>query len=189
MSIAALSGADKDKPSFDPGRAASYLTRQTISQVTIAAVPYQSDEQNRLAFGKANPNAHGVLPVLLIIENDSPQAVSLESMKVEFVAPSRSHVEAIPANEVRYLTGPRKPSVTNGPLPTGGAKIGRRKNPLDTWEIEGRAFSARMLPPGQQASGFFYFETGMRTGSQVYISGIRQAASGKELFYFEIPLE
>ena len=36
------------------------------------------------------------------------------------------------------------------PGPTGGIKIGKgKKNPLDAWEIEGRAFSAQMLPPGQ----------------------------------------
>jgi hypothetical protein len=110
-------------------------------------------------------------------------------MKVEFVGPDRSHVESIPPQDVRYLRGAAKPNVMTGPLPTGGPKIGRRKNPLDTWEIEGRAFSARMLPAGQRATGFFYFQTGMRRNSQIYLTGIREAASGKELFYFEIPLD
>lgn len=189
MSIAVLAGADKDKPAFDAGRAAAYPTRQTVSNVTIAAVPFETDEQTRPVFGKNNPYKYGILPVLLIVENDGGQTLNLESMKVEFVGPDRSHVESIPPQEVRYLRGPGKPSVVTGPLPTSGPKIGRRKNPLDTWEIEGRAFSARMLPPGQRGSGFVYFQTGMRRNSQIYVTGIREAGTGKELFYFEIPLE
>ena len=45
-----------------------------------------------------------------------------------------------------------------------------------------------MLPPGEQANGFFYFQTSHRRGAKIYLTGIREANSGKELFYFEIPL-
>jgi hypothetical protein len=45
-----------------------------------------------------------------------------------------------------------------------------------------------MLPPGESASGFVYFQTSHRPGSVLYITGIRDAASRRELFYFEIPL-
>ena len=74
-----------------------------------------------------------------------------------------------------------------GPPETLPKVIGH-KNPLDIGEIEARAFSAEMLPPGQSASGFFYFQTGYQRGSSLYLSGLREAESGKELLYFEIPL-
>jgi hypothetical protein len=45
-----------------------------------------------------------------------------------------------------------------------------------------------MLPPGQSASGFVYFQSGFQRGSSIYLSGLREADSGKELLYFEIPL-
>jgi hypothetical protein len=67
--------------------------------------------------------------------------------------------------------------------------IKSKKNPLDAWEIEGRAFAAQMLPAGQSASGFFYFQTELQPGATLYISGMRQASTGKELFYFETPLQ
>jgi len=56
------------------------------------------------------------------------------------------------------LQPPQRPNMIPGP----GSKIKvlkGKKNPLDAWEIEGRAFAAQMLPPGQTASGFFYFQT------------------------------
>ena len=64
-----------------------------------------------------------------------------------------------------------------------------KKNPLDAWEIEGRAMSAKMLPPGQSASGFYYFQTILQPGATVYLNGLYEAASGNEIFYFELPLK
>jgi hypothetical protein len=46
-----------------------------------------------------------------------------------------------------------------------------------------------MLPPGQSASGCLYFQTGLQRGASLYLSGITEAGTGKELLYFEIPLE
>jgi hypothetical protein len=64
-----------------------------------------------------------------------------------------------------------------------------KKNPLDEWEVEGRALTALMLPPGQSASGFVYFQTVLQPGTTIYLSGLYEAATGKEIFYFELPLQ
>jgi hypothetical protein len=63
-----------------------------------------------------------------------------------------------------------------------------KKNPLEAWEVEGRAFMAQMLPAGQTASGFVYFQTGLQPGSTIYLSGMVEAGTNKELLFFEIPL-
>jgi hypothetical protein len=185
LSIAAASAADKDK--FEVGSAGSFPAKQTVSQVTIGVSPYDSDAKAKTAFGKLNPYKHGILPVLVVIQNDSPTAVRLDEIQVEYHGPNRTKVEATPASEVRFASGPKEPRVT--PAPTVGVGIGRRKNPLDTWEIEGRAFAAKMIPPGESAHGFFYFQTGLQRGANIYLTGLKDAASGKELFYFEIPLD
>ncbi len=46
-----------------------------------------------------------------------------------------------------------------------------------------------MLPAGKTASGFFYFKTDLQKGATLYLSGMTEAATGKELLYFEIPLQ
>jgi hypothetical protein len=46
-----------------------------------------------------------------------------------------------------------------------------------------------MLPAHESANGFFYFQARMLPGAHLYLTGIQQAASGKDVFYFEIPLE
>jgi hypothetical protein len=187
LSISAALAADKETP-FKAAPAASYPGHQSNAQITIGADPYVLLDKVKLAFGKVDPNQFGVLPVLVVIQNDSDKAIRLDRIKVEYVSPNRNHAEAIAAKDVRYLRGPERPNVITGPA--GKPKVLKgKKNPLDAWEIEGRAFSAQILPPGQSASGFFYFETPLQHGSTLYINGLYEAATNKELFYFELPLQ
>ncbi|MGH9718862.1 MAG: hypothetical protein ACRD8O_01500 [Bryobacteraceae bacterium] len=188
-SIAVALAADKDSGRFTHGPASSYPSRQTNDKVTIAAVPYYGDDQVKSAFGKVNPNQHGILPVLIVIQNDGTESMRLEGVRVEYIGPDRSKIEATPAKDLPYLSGPRQPKPVSGPLPTGMPRVSRKKNPLADAVFEIRAFSAKMLAPGQQASGFFYFQTGHRRLAHLYVTGLREAASGKELFYFEIPFD
>jgi hypothetical protein len=185
VSIAAAFAADKDRP-FHVGPAAGYANHQTQANVTIGAEAYETEAEAQDAFGKLNPYRYGILPVLVVIQNDGNKAVRLDGLKAEYVGPNRNRVEATPARDIRYLSGAKLPKVAVGPT---GPKIGKNKNPLDAWEIEGRAFSAKMLPPGQSASGFFYFQTGIQRNSILYLTGLTEADSGKELFYFELPLQ
>ncbi len=167
----------------------SFQVRQTIDHVTVAARPFLSDTDVRSAFGKLNPNDQGVLPILVLIANDSDQTLSFDTLRVELLTPDRRRVEATPAADLKYLSGPPKPDMTPGPIPGRSPRLSRRQNPLTAWEIEGRAFSARMLPARESASGFFYFQTRFRGGSTLFVTGIRHASTGKELFYFELPLD
>jgi len=186
-SIAVALAADKDKPKLEINPAGSYPHHMSSQGVTIAAVPYETEEQTKTAFGNVNPNASGVLPVLIVLENNSPNTIRLEGMKLEYTAQGGIRIENTPASEVRFLRGAREPKMSPGPV--GGVHVSRNKNPLNEWEIEGRAFSAKMIPPNDRASGFFYFQTGSRGGATVVVSGLRDAKSGQELFFFEIPLK
>jgi hypothetical protein len=187
MSIAAASAADKDTASFRPPPAASLDHHQTNAQVTIGVDAYVSHDQMKTAFGKLDPYQYGILPVLVVIQNDSDKSIRLDRLKAEYVGPNHDRVDATLAKDVRYLRGPERPGVITGP--GGKPKILSKKNPLDAWEIEGRAFAAKMLPAGQAASGFLYFRTGLQSGATIYLNGLTEAATGKELFYFEIPLQ
>ena len=187
MSIAAAFAADKDSTPFRPAAADSYAHHQTNSKVTIGVDPYITAEKQKTAFGKLDLYARGVLPVLVVIQNGGDKAISFDRMKAEYVGPNRNRVEATPAKDVRYLNGPNRPDVVAGP--TGPVPGRSKKNPLNAWEVEGRAFAAKTLPPGESASGFLYFEAGLQSGATIYLSGITESATGQDLFYFEIPLQ
>ena len=189
LSIAAASGAEKDKPKFTPGPVDGYACRQAIQNITVAAQPFGTDAETSTAFGKLNPNRYGVLPVLVVIQNDTDKTISLETLKAEFLTTDRERIDATPAADIRYLQGANQPKLYGGPIPGRPPHISKKKSPLNVWEIEGRAFTARMLPPKETASGFFYFRAPYRSGSKLFVRGIREAATGKEWFYFEIALD
>ncbi len=184
-SISVMMAVDKDKAKFAPGPASSFVSKQTNDGVTVAAETYETEELAKSAFGKTNPYVHGVLPVLVVIQNDSKETVSLEKMKLEYETADRERIGSTAARDVRFLQPPKRPNLNSSPLPRMG---GKHKNPLGGPEIEARAFAARMLPAGESAYGFFYFESGHRMGAKLYVTGLKQAGSGKDLFYFEMPL-
>ena len=66
-----------------------------------------------------DPNKYGVLPVLVIIQNDTDQALKLDHVDVEYTRSDNRQVEATPSDEIQTLGGPPKtPSMGNGsPLP------------------------------------------------------------------------
>jgi hypothetical protein len=177
-----------DKETFQAKPADQYANKQTTDGVTIAAETFTTDEQTKTGFGKLNPWRYNILPVLVVIRNSSPNSVRLEKLHFEYELPDHSKVDATPASDVKYSRGPRQPKIGGGTLP-GGIRIGGNKNPLNVPEIEARAFSAKILPPGDSASGFIYFETDVESqGASLYITGLENATTGKELYYFEIPL-
>jgi len=181
---ALLLAQKKNDGKFSPGPASSYSAKQTNDSVTVAVSAYDTEELAHTAFGKLDPNQYGVLPVLVIIQNDTGQALKLDHVQVEYTSFDHQHVEATPPSEVQTLEGGRRPSLPNGtPIHI------KHKSPLNTLEIDSRGFAAQMLPPHDSASGFFYFQTEHRPGARFYLTGIKVAATGKDIFYFDIPLD
>ena len=186
LSVDALA-VDKDKSKFTPPELETVDAKQTVSDVTLGAVPYDRSSAAEAAFGKVDPYEHGVLPILVLVRNNTKQTIRLDDMKVEYRDRDRRAVEATPPAEVPFVEPPKRPTF-GGPTTIPG--LGRKKkNPLRAAEIETRAFSAKMLPPGESAHGFFYFRTTHKSGASLYVTGLREASSGKDLFYFDIALD
>jgi hypothetical protein len=174
-----------DKPGFQARPIDQYPNKQTADGVTMAAETFTTDDQAKTAFGKLNPWRYNILPVLVILRNDSPNAIRLEKLHFEYELPDHSKVDATPASDVKYSQGAKEPKVYPGPL---GVKVGKSKSPLSAPEIEIRAFAAKMLPPGETASGFVYFETDViSAAASLYVTGLQNASTGKDLYFFEIP--
>ena len=189
IAATALLADKKSDSKFSPGPASSYSTKQTNDKVTVAVTAYDTEELAHTAFGKLNPNDYGVLPVLVIVHNDTDQAIKMDPLAVDYTGIDGRHVEATPAADIQVLGGaprPKMPGTPGSPIPLPHKKY---KNPLNTVEIEGRAFSVKILPPHESANGFFYFQTEHRPGAKVFLSGFKEAATGKDILFFEIPLD
>jgi hypothetical protein len=187
LSITAAFAVDK-KPAFSVQPAASYPGHATQEKITVGVKPYNTNELAATAFGKVKPHERGILPVLVVIQNDTGKPLRLD-LKAEFVTAEMDHLEAMPADDVVRFQGVQKrPGMRP---PTAPIPIPRKapKGPLNTPEIEGRAFNVKLIPPGESVSGFFYFQAFDIDGAHLYLSGIKDAASNQPYFYFEVPLD
>ncbi len=180
-------GLDKDKIKFTPPALSTMTNKVTDNGFIVAALPYDSAALTSQAYGKLNPNEFGVLPVLILFQNDSKRTIKLDRMRVEYIDKDRERIDATPPADVPYLRGPKRPNFNPSPIP--GIRLGGKKNPLAAQEIEGRAFAAKMLPPGESAYGFVYFQTSHRSGAKLYITGVQDASTGNDLLYLDIPLD
>jgi hypothetical protein len=176
----------RDDKRFQAGQAVNY-PHQKSENVTVGAKPYNSEELVSSAFGKKIDFArYGVIPVLVVIENKREQAIDLRSMEASLVAGDGRHAKAIGPEELPFLgTTGKAPSTT---LPRSPVPLPKKKNPLTNAEITIRAFSAKVVPPGDSASGFLYFAAKAEEGDKLYLNGLKDARSGQELLYFEFPL-
>lgn len=173
-----------EEKTFHPGVAASYA-HQTSDQVTIGAKPFNTEDLTAEAFGKkADLLKYGVLPVLVVIENKRQKALDLRDVEVNLVSTDGRHVAAVSPEDIPFLgTAGKHPGMSPVRIP-----LPKKKNPLNSPEIVTRAFSAKMLPPGDSASGFFYFEARSEAGDKLYMNGLRDARSGQDILYFEFLL-
>jgi hypothetical protein len=177
----ALAGEDK---AFRASSADSYA-HQSADQVTVGAKPFDREELTAEAFGKKTDHLkYGVLPVLVVIENKRPKALDLRDLEVSLVASDGRHVSAISPEDVQFAKPQKRSGGASVPLPV---PLPKKKNPLTGPEIVMRAFSAKIIPPGDSASGFFYFEAKSETGDKLYLNGLRDVRSGDEVMYFEFP--
>ena len=182
--LAALA-SDSDKP-FHAGPAGDYA-HQTSQQITVGAKAYDSEELTAQAFGKkADLLKYGVVPILVVVENKRATALDLRDVEVSLVATDGRHAEPVRPEDIPFLARhARRPSVTPyPPIP-----MPKKKNPLNVPELVVRAFAAKVIPPGDSASGFFYFEARPEAGDKLYVNGVRDARTQEEILYFEFPLD
>lgn len=178
---------------FSVGLADDYTAKQSQAGVTLAVKPYHTEELQKEAFGKGEPNRYGILPVLVVITNGGDSAIKLDGMYARYAhTRSREDVESLTAEDL-FFYNPRGHAPTKSRLPgLGNSRTKVKKGPLANQVFSDREFSAPVLPPGATASGFFYFNVGVGgnvlKGASIYVSGLKNMSTGQDLFFFEVPL-
>jgi hypothetical protein len=188
ITLAAVVCLASDEQPFR-AKAASEYAHQMSEKVLVGAKSFDNDELTTEAFGKNSGFLkYGVLPVLVVIENKRDRAIDIQNLQVELVATDGRHGQAIPPEDLMHLAqqGKKPPKLAGGsPLPI---PLPKKKNPFNSPDIVVRAFSAKIVPPNDSVSGFFYFQAKPEVGDSLYLSGVRDERTSKELLYYEFPL-
>ncbi len=170
-----------------------YPAHQKQGDFIVAVKPYVSEKDQKSAFGKVRPFEHGVMPLLVVMSNIGTNSYSLENLQVRFITSGRDGLDPVRGDDLATFN-PKGHQPTRRNVP-GVPGLGRRrvkKGPLDRLEIIQNEFQAPIVTPKSTASGFFYYwvsERASLAGASVYVSGVYDMTNGKDLFYFEIPLD
>ena len=188
--LACLAAKEFSMPKAQPAFSFPAHDHHSNENVTVAVDPYDTPAKNGIFVIKYRE--HELLPILLIITNDSDSPIQLADMKAELVTSDRTKLT--PDNEddiVRRISHPNA-SGTHYPVPfpTKKAKGGVNSKEMD--EIQSAQFRAKAVEPRSSQIGFLFFDvsdiSNPLAGANFYLTGVRNS-SGNELMYFEVPLD
>lgn len=188
--VPAARAGDKERLLFKAKPADAYPARDSHEGVTIAAEPFDTPEETKEVFGKNDPLRVGILPILVVIQNNSDRTIKLENLSIRFITRDRQNLEPTPVDVVAArVTG--KTDYSRSPVPSPIPKISRAPKTKGI-EVMVHAFNAPIVSAKSNASGFFYFETGRRgdwlSGATLFLNQLIWANDSQPLLYFEIDL-
>lgn len=177
-------------PSAQP--AATYPAHEahTDEGVSVAVDPY--DMADKATIFTIPYSDAGLLPIFVVVTNNSDQPVSLTNMKAQFITVRRIKISPATRDDVYRRISRPSASTSPYPLPFPRKKIKGGVSREANDEIQNAQFSAQAVEPHSTQAGFMFFDVdGISqplAGAHFFLTGIRNA-KGDELFYFDIPLE
>jgi hypothetical protein len=176
--------------------ASAYPAHETHEKehVTIAADPF--DTRGEGDFFRNDYLGHSVLPVRLVIANDSDAPLDLNQVRVQFIAADGTKLPAATPDELNRRLF-RFKDIKEKHIP--GTPIAYRSTPVDKKILDDDkdfGFSQTIIPPHTTASGFLFYdikdlEDPPLRGAELYVKMIHAKTDAKdtELFGFSVPFE
>lgn len=188
--VVCLAAKEFSMPKAQPALSFPAHDHHSNENVTVAVDPYDTPAKEGIFVVKYRE--HELLPLLLIITNDSDDPIQLADMKAELV--TSAHTKLTPDNEddiVRRISHPNASGTRYPiPFPTKKAKGGVNSKQMD--EIQSALFRAKAVEPRSSQIGFLFFDvsdiSNPLAGARFYLTGVRNS-SGNDLMYFEVSLD
>jgi hypothetical protein len=175
-------------PKVQPALSYAAHDHHRAENVTVGIEPYDTPVKAKIFV--VNYREHGLLPVLLVITNDSEQPVELSNMKAQLVTANRVKLSPATTDDIYRRITHVRPRGTSFPLPLPKTKGG--VNTKEYNEIDGALFRAKAVEPRASQAGFLFFDISdvpdPLVGASFYLTGVRDSA-GNELMYFEVSLD
>jgi len=158
--------------------------------VTVGLDPY--DNATKANIFVVNYRDHDLLPVLLVVTNDSDEPVQLSGMKAEMVTADGTKLSPATEDDLYRRISHPKASGARVPIPFPTKRVKGGVGSKEWNEIQSAQFKARAAEPLSSQAGFLFFDiSGLSnplSGARFYLTGVRDSA-GHDLMYFEVPLD
>lgn len=190
VSVVCFAGKEFTMPKTQPAAAYPAHDYHSNEKVTVGLDPYNTPEKTKIFV--VNYHELDLLPVLMVITNDSDSPISLTDIKAQLVTGDGTKLS--PATEDDVYRRVSHPNATGArvplPFPTGRVKGG--VNTKEWSEITNAQFKAKAVEPRGSQAGFLFFDvSGVQNplkGATFYLTRVHDA-SGNDLMYFEVPLD
>jgi len=184
--------ADKKAPPAKP--AAEYPANDTHpnEHVTIAADP--CDNQKDCNFFRLHYVAHSLIPIRVIITNDSDTALSLDEARFQFISANNDKIPAADLEEInrRMFTfrGTQGTKIPIIPVTIHHAPVDKKITQDDNdFGFQGTVVNAHSTLAGYLFYDIKSLDDPALKGAQLYIKMIHTLDQKHELFAFTIPLD
>jgi hypothetical protein len=186
-------GSSHTSPPVQPATTFAAVEVHEDEKVAIAAEPYDTREKG--AIFRVDFIGHGVMPIRLIVTNNSDRPINLREARIFFITAAGDRIQSAEPEDVERLMTRQEREGIKFPLPSPlpgiklkpAAGIGEIEQDFDTFE-----YSAMTVEPHTTRAGFLFYDLSELEhpleGAKLHLRMLRDAA-GNELYYFEIPFD
>jgi hypothetical protein len=194
-SLLCVAAKEFSMPKVQPAFSYPAHDHHANENVTVGLDPYDTPAKSNIF--TVNYRENDLLPILVVITNDSQEPVQLSDMKAELVTSDRSKLSAASEDDIYRRISHPKASGAHYPLPFPTKKVKGGVNSKEWNEIQSAGFKAKAVEPRSSQAGFMFFDVSDLSnapqgnplqGARFYLTGVRDS-SGHDLMYFEVPLD
>jgi len=192
LAVPALA-ADHSPPPVQPATAFADVETHADEKVSIAAEPYDSKEKATIF--RIDYLSHGVMPVRLIVTNNSDRPISLRDARILFQTAAGDRIQAAEPEDVERLMNQTERHGKKIPLPGPLPPIKLKPKDSDKnveQDFNTFEYAALVVEPHTSRAGFLFYDVSDLVhplqGAKLHLRKLRDA-DGNELFYFEIPFD
>jgi hypothetical protein len=184
---------DHTPPPVQPATTFAAVEVHDDEKVAIAAEPYDTKEKESIF--RVDYLSHGVVPVRLIVTNNSDRPISLRDARILFLTAAGDKIPAAEPEDVERLMTQKERQGGKIPMP-GPIPAIKLKPKASNKEIEEDfdtfEYKALVVEPHTTQAGFLFYDVSQLDhplkGAKLHLHKLRDA-DGNELFYFEIPFD
>jgi hypothetical protein len=191
-------GAHAAQKKAPPADAASTYPAKDVHEkesVTVAAEPFETRAKGD--FFRLDYAGHSILPVRIIIQNDSDAALDLNQVRIQFIASDGTKLPAATPEELNRRLF-RFNDIKQRHIP--GTPITYNKTPVDKKILDDDkdfSFAQTNIPAHSSANGFLFYDVKdlddpLLKGAELYVKmahAVDKAGKNTELFAFSVPMD
>lgn len=185
--------SDHKPPPVQPATSYAAVEVHDKEKLAIAAEPYDTKEKESLF--RVDYLGHGVMPIRLIVTNNSDRPISLRDARILFQTPAGDRIQAAEPEDVERLMTRKEREGGKihmpGPLPNIHTKAKGSNKEIEA-DFDQFEYGSLVVEPHTTRAGFLFYDVSELDnplkGSKLHIHKIRNA-DGEEMFFFEIPFD